>query len=61
VTDDELSALFQAVKEATEEAVYNSLFMATTTTGYKGATVRALPIGDVLALLRRHDLLNAKP
>lgn len=60
VPDNDLSALFQAVKEATEEAVYNSLFMARTTSGYKGATVQALPVEDVLKILRRHDLLNGK-
>ena len=58
VPDGDLSALFQAVKEATEEAVYNSLFMAKTTTGYKGATVHALPVDRVLGILREHRLLE---
>ena len=31
LSNDSLSPLFQAVAEATEEAIYNSLFMATTT------------------------------
>jgi D-aminopeptidase len=35
--------LFQAALEATEEAVYNSLLRATTTSG-NGATVEALPL-----------------
>jgi D-aminopeptidase len=39
-----MSPLFQAVIEATEEAVYNSLCMAETMTGHKGRTISALPI-----------------
>jgi len=42
--NDQVSPLFQAVIEATEEAIYNSLCMATTTTGYRGHTVYALPL-----------------
>jgi len=49
---DALSPLFQAVLEATEEAVYNSLLQATTTTG-NGQTVDALPIDKVRMLLGR--------
>jgi D-aminopeptidase len=39
-----MSPLFQAAIEATEEAIYNSLCMAETMTGYKGKTVYALPL-----------------
>ncbi len=49
--NDRMSALFVAVAEATEEAILNSLFRATTTTG-RGNTVRALPIDEVRELLR---------
>ena len=42
--NDELSPLFLAVIEATEEAIYNSLFRATEV----GGTIRALPIDEVL-------------
>ena len=45
-----LSPLFQAVIEATEEAIYNALCMATTVTGHRGATVEALPLEQVSAL-----------
>jgi D-aminopeptidase len=41
---DAVSGLFEAVMDATEEAVYNSLLRATDTTG-NGRTVRALPRG----------------
>jgi D-aminopeptidase len=47
--------VFQAVVEATEEAVYNSLFMATTTTG-NGRTVSALPLDKVRALLEARGI-----
>ncbi|MBK9602716.1 MAG: P1 family peptidase [Anaerolineales bacterium] len=42
-----MSPLFQAVIEATEEAIYNSLCMAKTMTGYEGRTIQALPINVV--------------
>ncbi|WP_457653204.1 DmpA family aminopeptidase [Rhodocaloribacter sp.] len=47
-----ISPLFQAVVEATEEAVYNSLFKATTVSGHRG-TVEALPLEEVLPLLAK--------
>ena len=46
-----MNPLFQAVIEATEEAIYNSLWAATTTTGYRDRTVYALPHEEVLARL----------
>ncbi len=51
LSSDELSPLFQAVLEATEEAVYNSLLKAEDMTGHRG-TVQALPIERVKLLLR---------
>jgi D-aminopeptidase len=52
---ESVSPLFQAALEATEEAVYNSLFRATTVTG-NGRTVEAIPLDRVRAILagRRH-------
>lgn len=44
------SPLFQAVLEATEEAVYNSLLRAETTTG-NGRTVEAIPLEPLRELL----------
>jgi D-aminopeptidase len=41
--NDLMSPLFQAAIEATEEAIYNSLCMAETMTGYRGVNVEALP------------------
>ncbi len=56
--NDAMSPLFQAVKEATEEAVYNSLFMAKTTTGNQGHTVEALPIDKVLEICRKYNAVR---
>ena len=51
--NDAMSPLFLAVIEATEEAIYNSLFRATTTTG-RGHTVTALPIDRTVEILRKY-------
>jgi len=47
--------LFQAALEATEEAVYNSLLMATTVTSRAG-TAEALPIDRVREILRKYGV-----
>ena len=52
--NDQLSPLFLAVVEATEEAIYNSLFMAEDMVGQKGRSIRALPIEQSLEVLDRH-------
>lgn len=52
---EELSALYEAVIEATEEAIYNSLFRATTVSG-KGGTVEAIPIDRVKEILSRYGI-----
>lgn len=56
--NEAVSPLFLAAIEATEEAIYNSLFKATTTTG-KGHTVEALPMDRTLEILRKHGLISA--
>ncbi|MEX0721378.1 MAG: P1 family peptidase [Balneolaceae bacterium] len=52
------SPLFLAAVEATEEAILNSLFMATTITGDRGHTQNALPIDEVLEIMRKYNLLK---
>jgi D-aminopeptidase len=52
------SALFQAVVEATEEAIINSLLKATTVTGVGGATAEAIPIEATLEVLRRYEVVR---
>jgi D-aminopeptidase len=56
VRNDEISPLFLATVEATEEAILNSLFMARTTSGYKGNTVQALPVDRVVDMVKRAQL-----
>jgi D-aminopeptidase len=53
VSNNAMSGLFEAALDATEEAVYNSLLRATDTTG-SGRTVRAIPIGEVTAALKKY-------
>jgi D-aminopeptidase len=54
VKNDAMSGLFQAVVEATEEAIYNSLFMATTVTS-GGRTVEAIPLDRVREILKKYN------
>lgn len=56
LTNDRISPLFQATIEATEEAIYNSMFKATTVSSRWG-TREALPIEAVLDVLRRHGMV----
>jgi D-aminopeptidase len=58
VSNDAMSPLFQAVIEATEEAIYNSLFRATTITGH-GRSVEALPIEKTLEILRKYNAVSS--
>ena len=55
LANEEMSALFQATVEATEEAVYNSLTMATPVTS-RGRTVEALPLDRVREILARYGV-----
>ena len=55
LANDRTSALFQATVEAVEEAVYNSLFMATTVRG-NGETAEAIPLDRVRAILSRYGV-----
>ena len=57
VANNRMSSLFLATVEATEEAVYNSLFRATTVSGM-GNTAEALPIDETLEVLRRHNVIR---
>jgi D-aminopeptidase len=57
LSNDKINGLFQGVAEATEEAIYNSLFAATTVAA-KGGTVEAIPIAEVTRILREHGRLS---
>jgi D-aminopeptidase len=53
LANESMSGLFEGVVEATEEAIYNSVFQATTVTG-NGRTVEAIPLDKVREILRRY-------
>jgi D-aminopeptidase len=55
LANEEMSALFQATVEAVEEAVLNSLFMATTERG-NGRTIEAIPLDRVREVLRKYGI-----
>ena len=57
LSNEAMSPLFLAVIEATEEAIYNSLFRARTISG-RGHTVEALPIDRTLEILRKYNALK---
>lgn len=56
--NDELSPLFLAAVEATEEAVYNSLFMAVDVKGQKGREMKSLPVQETLEILKKYNVLK---
>jgi D-aminopeptidase len=53
--NDDMSALFEGVVEATEEAIYNSLFMATSVTA-RGRTTEAIPLDRVREILAKYNV-----
>jgi D-aminopeptidase len=55
--NDSMSGLFVAVMEATEEAILNSLLKATTVTGVRGNTSRAIPIDLFVEVCREYNVL----
>jgi D-aminopeptidase len=57
LSNDDMSPLFEAVIESTEEAIYNSLFMATSVTR-KGRTVNAIPLDRVREVLKKYNVTN---
>jgi D-aminopeptidase len=57
IRNDDMSPLFQAVIEATEEAIYNSLFAATTVSGHRGM-VEAIPREATLEILERYGVIE---
>jgi D-aminopeptidase len=55
LANEQMSGLFEAAVEATEEAIYNSLFEATTTTA-NGHTVQAIPLDRVREVLAKYNV-----
>jgi D-aminopeptidase len=58
LSNTSMSILFRAVEEATEEAILNSLFMATTTVGNNGTVSEAIPIARVKQVLIDHKAID---
>ncbi|HEX8748068.1 MAG TPA: P1 family peptidase [Pyrinomonadaceae bacterium] len=56
--NEAVSPLFLAIVEATEEAIYNSLFRATSMTGRDGHRVEALPLDRTLEILKKYNALT---
>ena len=52
-----MSPLFAATAEATEEAIYNAIFKATTVSSSRG-TLEAIPIEDLKRILEKHKVLD---
>lgn len=55
---DALSPLFQAVVEATEEAVYNSLCKAVSVKGFQGHESPVFPIDTLKAILKKYGRIK---
>ena len=55
LSNDDMSALFEGTVEATEEAIYNSLFAATTVTS-KFGRAEAIPLDRVKDVLRKYGI-----
>ena len=59
VANDDMTPIFMATIEATNEAIINSLFKAHDVTTYKGKVIKALPVDKVLDMLRAENKLPA--
>ncbi len=59
LSNEAMTPLFEATVDATVEAIYNSMFRATTMTGAY-ATVEALPLDEVRAILGKHGIGPAR-
>ena len=58
LNNDAISGLFLAAIEATEEAIINSLFAAETVVGREKRTVEALPVDEVLKIMRKYNAIK---
>jgi D-aminopeptidase len=59
LSNESMSPLFEAVIEATEEAIYDSMFKAHDVTG-NGHTMKALPLQETIELLKKHGAISTK-
>jgi D-aminopeptidase len=56
--DEALSPLFQAVREATEEAILNSILKATAVTGFQNRACEAVPVDRLIEICRKHHVIK---
>ena len=61
LNNDETSPLFMAAIEATEEAIINSLFAATSVKGRSGHSVESIPLERVLSILKKYNNIQKNP
>lgn len=57
LVNESMSPLFAATAEATEEAIYNAIFKATTVSSSRGE-LTAIPIDDLMTVLTKYRALN---
>ena len=57
LVNESMSPLFAATAEATEEAIYNAIFKATTVSSSRGK-LTAIPIDDLMTILKKYRALN---
>jgi len=56
--NSQMSPLFLAAVEATQEAIYNSLFMATTVQGWQGHKIEAIPLDRVIEICKKYNVIK---
>lgn len=61
VANDDMTPIFMATIEATEEAVVNSLFKAKDVKGYNGKVTKALPVDQVFEMLKAEGKIVKQP
>ena len=61
VANDDMTPIFMATIEATEEAIVNSLFKAKDVKGYNGKVTKALPVDQVLEMLKAEGKIVKQP
>ena len=59
IADTEVNAVFEATVQATEEAIVNALVASHSSTGADGYTMYGLPHGELRAILKRYNRLEA--
>jgi D-aminopeptidase len=60
IHNSNMSPLFMATFEATEEAIINSLFAAKTMTGRDGNMIEELPVEKVVEIMKRYNKIDHK-